>query len=424
MDEQETFDAPAPQRRKTDNVSRSKSGFRETLIAKAVDQSNSDNLDELKKTLELIQLVDAIGEPELDRTIRHPKRFRLLNWATKETALIAVFITALTFLAQTGQFILTGYLQKSANEDAQWRSAVKAFSLDRAGGSLSGALTLETFYDSGQHGDRARAMVADSLFYLADPAAFDTLFFNLKENLRPGDAHYIYEVAKRESDKEWGLYSYLLAEDSQLCGGQKKANITCFRDLPSNLDALPDGSRLNKDLVAEANLLDWEIDSATSGILGVWATKKVNPFSAGKSFPSIVLRFASSIGPAHPNDDSNMIRLDGIDLSDANFAGAYLSHLRLANSTSLARADLKDSDLSWTDFGATDISGATFDNAHIDCADLSKVTKVDGSSWNGVDLNQAIAVSDELQKYLKDHWHLSSLKLSTDKCNQMPSGNT
>lgn len=385
------------------------------LRKKALDLvANSTDLKEIKTALEIANLAGP-GDAAREGARSHPVLSSLFQWAGKQTALLAVIITAVTLLAQIVQFYVTGQRERKAASDAQWYSAVSSISLSDTGTPLAGALNVSVFYDSDGHGIEARALVATSLPYIQDTNAFDLVFFDLMRHLRQGDDIYPLDVAKSLSLREQGLYKSAgdlgissLADKIYCPLGADGFRSSCFRKKVSEVVAPPPGGSDDRrkqieNWVAKARTLDWEIDSATSGIVGYWNQHRtIGKSTENIDFRGIVLRYDGGTfdRPLDEGKDGNAVTLTDVDLSGSDFSDAYISHLQLRGKTTLRGATLDRADLSRSDFGNADLTGAHFDGATIDCADLSHVVNFQGSTWKGVDVSNAI-LSPELEQYIQ-----------------------
>lgn len=406
--------------------------LRSSLIERA---SNSTDLDEVKKALEALQLLDTVED--LDLSPRPPRRRLILGWASRQTALLTVVISSFTLFSTALQFFITGCSQRRANLDSQWRSAVRTLSLSDSPASLTGALNLETFYDFPPYDESSRALVSNALHYIGgrDEDAFDTVFLHLAKGLRSGDGHYVYGIDAYLRSEEWKTYSEFSKSPNSICDSAEKdqLDVTCFRRQASELpdhDKPPD-DRLNMD----AERLDWELDTVSRGIVAFWERHRPAQLLPRLlwwrrdpviDFRAIVLRYDDSNGALKIYKDSNgilkadnAILLKDIDLSGTNFGGAYLSHLWLTGATTLEGADLSGADVNWANFGTASLKNAHFDRARIDCADFSNITKkaqFEGSTWDGVDISKAMGMSSELVEYIQNQTHKQVSWISNSDC--------
>ena len=397
--------------------------FRSQVLVRA---TQSDDVETIRTALQAVRLIDSIEDESGNRAKPESRWSKFIKWAGERSALLAVIITAVTLLAQILQFGLTGCSQRRSNEESQWRAAVRTVSFSDAGNPLAGALNAETFYDSSRYGDRARALVAASLPYVQESSAFDTILFNLERHLRPGDEGYLYGVAKGLAGRERELYRIApsmgiesLTHPDSCPSEMSEILASCFRKKISEVvvdaTSFTDDRRKKADMwSAKAKVLDWEIDSATNGIVDYWnahlhiSTNGMSPASGplggrtpDKDFRGLVLRFDndSFSEPLLTGHDGNAIELKDVDLSLSYMNNSYLSHLRLMGGTTLRGANLSGADLSWSDFGSADMTSTNLDGARIEHADLSHVTSFQGSTWACVKVEGA-ALSPQLRDYI------------------------
>ena len=379
--------------------------------------SASSSLEEMKTAVEIAKL-----SGEIDDLDTKSRAGRFLGWADRNTAVIAVLITAITLMSQVIQFAFSSGNQSRTAEDQQWRDAVKSVSLTDTGAALTGILNLETFYGSVRYSGQARVMAASSMPYVTDKAAFDAVFQDLKSLSKMDGGEQVVSVARGVTEREEQVFD-AAQKSPDGCGGESESSLSCFREYPSwekNVEPAVVVREKDKWKAAwrkEALLRDWEIDSVSSAIVAILRENRVH--KEGRNWPwrkapvrfldfnSIALRLDPK--PSAPGDVSGVkvpqtIVLDGVDLSGMDFTRSFLGALKFSGGTTLAGANLSSAYIYLADFGDTDLSGANFENATIECSDLGKVTMAVDSRWANVDFARARNVSKEVLAAAKvDH---------------------
>ena len=300
----------------------------------------------------------------------------------------ALILAAATLLGQTAQFFYTDREQRIANQDTQWREAVKNLSFQDPHAPLVNALSMQGFFGSTEYGQQAISIaIADLPLIHSDPQGFDEVFFELVDNhTDSSNQDSIFGISRTILDSQQTLYaSYAVtslqdtrsavALDSMLGGPS-------LTDFQSNSQ-----SHSNCQQAATAS---WELDSVSQGLHSLWVDTKLSPADA--DLGAIVLE----------NGDFHTIRFSG-----AGLGNAVIYKVRFDG----------------VDFGSAKLRNSLMRHVCLNGADLSQVTDFGQSQWTDTNWWQAT-----LSKRLKDYLTNYNAPSVNEKnhieatCKQPPSG--
>jgi hypothetical protein len=348
---------------------------------KALEQAAaSDDLEVRRKAMEIANAVSEKRKVmtetaklllDTKEASRESKFGRTRYWAGTLTPLLAVFLTGATLLMQTWQYQSSAKLQVDANEDSQWRDAIKNVSMRDTGTTLISAFAMRTFFDSSHYSLQARTVAATLLPHVDNPDGFDNVFFDmLDDNSKPNQAH-IVAIAKTIFNSQLDLYHVnVLASQPVKLEFATLKEILGEDDPPTFIQQDP-ASR--KQAVASA----WMLDSVSDGLHDLWVSKNGTP--QGMDLGGVVLEFG---------------QFDGLDFSRTNLRGGALYH---------------------SDFKGVNFTGASFtrkliSNVTLDGADLKGVTDFEESRWEYTNWWKAKCLSPELLAYLEKNDSTATLQ--------------
>ena len=329
---------------------------------------------DLKDRAQAVEIAKAVSEKrkmieetkkislDADEASREKRFARTTHWAATVTPLFAVFLTGAALVLQSQQFSASAKLQIDANEESQWRDAMKNVSFKDPGATLVSAFGMHSFFDSSRYSTHAQIVAATLLPHVDNPDGFDNIFFDLIDTANTANQAHIIAIAKTLFNSQTDLFRVnVLPNLPKLLDSQTLKEMLGDDDPPGFIqqDAM---SRRQ----AAANA--WMLDSASDGLNELWVGKKAMPQSAD---------------------------LSGVVLENGNFGGLDFSN-----------AILQGGALYNADFTSAKFTGAVFrrklvSDAVLDGADLSGVVDFAESKWERSDWWKARCISQELLDYLE-----------------------
>lgn len=289
-------------------------------------------------------------------------------WATTLTPILAITITAVTFVVttrnQNAQFKQTAEAQSKASESSQWRDAVKSLSVKDSSSSLTAAFAMQGFFD---YEPQARKIASALLPRLTDVKAFDEI---------------LADMAGRTTTK---------VEEADLIGVGQAISFA-QRERFNISGAVPPSGEKSQFLKHDVFSIDtisnpgptdittiaaWELDSVSHRLAGIWKRED---------------RHDHDLWPTG-------INLDAVVLEDAcsdhlNFDGVSF------DGSTLRVAVLLDASFKQTSFRKVDLSDTLLKNINLKDANLSGITKFQGSVWIDTNWWEARCIAPDLLTYL------------------------
>ena len=182
------------------------------LDEEVIEESTPNEKAKLAETLK--NVADARSANEL---------LRIKRSQIRTTAIVAwipiMVVVALAFMAiseQRKQSERLAVLQREANEDAQWREALKLVSFRDPASAQIGVLAMQGFFGSSQYSSQARAIAGLLLPSVSSVYAFDEVLSRMgPPHTDRGNYHDLTGIAQNC----WALIS---ARDSTLAGRHRK----------------------------------------------------------------------------------------------------------------------------------------------------------------------------------------------------------
>lgn len=266
-----------------------------------------------------------------------------------------------TLREQQRQSEKTAALQRDANEDAQWREALKLVSFKDQESSQVGVFAMLGFFSSPRYEAQARTFAGVLLTNIPNVYAFDQVMS------RMGPPH---TDEKNFSD---------LTSLAQMLGFAQRARFhikgaASRKNTPflMRVDAIePNPKNLGRDKDQQARVAAWEIDTTSQTLLTVWKNEEAKKRLSPRDSPleGVVLEYGN---------------FDDLDFTGANFSFGILYN---------------------ASFRRVHFNGATLKDLYVckvalDGADFRGVTVYEGSKWEGSNWWDAKCVPQELLDYL------------------------
>jgi hypothetical protein len=370
----------------------------ENLRASAAKARLDADIAEEKRAVEIENVRASAAKTRIDTAIAEDSRGKVSFLRSIPASQYTIFLALLTLLVQIVQSGCNSAAQRKADEDKQWREAIKTVSFTDGEKAAQGGLVFQGFYESDRYGDDSRAMVASILPVLSNASTFDKIFNNLRRASDFGQAGYLYDVAKSVTT----LYS----DDYVDSGFSRQQSPTFFKQQLSG-----EKQAATNDLLHEWKLREWEVDTITRGLIDFWKQVGTRPSSVSKAGSK---RYSADLrGIVLRLDDDAPVYLNGLDFSNARLTGSYLSHIMFIE-TKLTKANLHHADMS-----DVDLSKANLDCAILDQTDLSNVTSFESSSWKHTFWSHA-SLSAPLRAYLQRQFPEETEKAASDACGAPP----
>jgi len=340
---------------------------------KAIERAlRSHSLEEVKTA---VQIIAAVADKRRDlysleqdcdeRKKRQQSGLRrwLRSFADFLSPNVAAFAALATAIALISQVIIAGTTaksQKQAQEDSQWRDAMKSVKLSAPDDALMGAFEMQSFFDSKQYGRHARSIVTTLLPEVEAPTGFDVVFFNL--------AHRVCNNTSQECAPDPALNAEIQQDllgigrmvavhdrdlfESVVPEGCMGANCKAekFRQFVKDPETFFPEKNPDKYQLGLAWSYSWELDSVSNAMIRLWS------------------------GPHR-----------ALQPQGTNLAGIVIS----------------GGDLSATNFSGANLAGAHIWGAIVTDADFTGVPTPDDSDWQDTNWWRAKVMSCALANYLK-----------------------
>jgi len=300
---------------------------------------------------------------------RQLKYRRTQAWATALTPSFAVLLAALTLAFQTYQFSHTAKQQAEASLDLQWRESLKGASFRDPGEALASGLAMQSFFESDKYRKQARAVACTLLPKISNRDGFDLVLFDMVD----------HGTDESNEGQIVGVARMLLTSQREL---YRTKAVKAFRDeasfdaVNSMLDTKNPGDfeQPASDSFEQARVGAWELDSASRALEKMW-----NPNELGLPTPK--------------DKDLAYLALEshdfhGLDFSDVDFSNSIFF-----------KSNFKDARLT-----GANLRGTLVWHVCLSGADLSGITRFEGSKWRDVDWQAAKAISPDLSEYITKNY--------------------
>lgn len=355
-----------------------------SLEAFALDQvQTSKTVDDRVKNAEVLK---SIADARSSAETRFQRTQSLIITITQVLALVVTLIVgAGTILFQNRQFLEkmqqqaaqardTATLQRQANEDAQWREALKFVSFKDDQASAVGAFVMQGFFASQDHGPQARTIACALLVNVSNVGAFDEVLERIAFRTTDQNSSDIYTMAQ--------MMGYSQRSRFHITGAASKANTPYLDDVDEINPAPAPADRTRDQMIKVAA---WELDSVSQNLHDLWKRAKDPLSPAQQVLTAVVLENASA-------DDHNFDKLD--------FSGAYLDFGILSNAR-FKGARFKRATLKHVHVHHVDLTDADFSDSLLNGADLSGVTQYKGSTWGDSNWWDAKCIPQPMLAYLQ-----------------------
>ena len=382
-------------------------GALDSLIRKALQiAESSDDADEMLKAFRLYQAVDRQKQKEAAKT-RSRGAVQAARIIAPYTAIIALLVSVGTLAFQFWQVRTTEEDKETNAERTQWREALRNLSTKDDSAVFSGALGMQTFFESPQYAAQSRSSAVALLPLLGDGSEFDTVWEGMLEQTDERNQMDLVSVGRSVAAEEYELFRQITRTKFPLdrAGQRDFIDFVVDPDRPerdwvnptnASSSAPPmdtsskssDSSTVSPNEFARdrehnpmkrAKASSWKIDSISAGFRYVWLNRGIR--SKSLDLTGVILVNHS---------------LDGVDFSLATPTGVLIHHASLAN--------------------------ARFENTRVGGAKFSQITAFRGSKWDGTHWWDAECMSRNLAEYLlsqyppKDPMAMTKAMSLVDSC--------
>jgi Pentapeptide repeats (9 copies) len=255
-------------------------------------------------------------------------------------------------------------LQRDANEDAQWREALKSVSFRDPSSAQIGVLAMQGFFGSSQYSSQARAIAGLLLANVANVYAFDEVLS------RMGPPH-----TDRSNYHDLTGIAQMLGFDQRarfhISGAASKKNTPFLMESLSAMKANP--KDLDRDKDQQTRVAAWELDTASRVLRSVWTDKDPQKRLSPSGW-----------------------QLSGAVLENANFDGLDFT------ATDFSFGIFFNSSFKGTHFNGATLRDTYVRNVALNDADFSDVKVYSGSRWEDSNWWDAKCIPEPLLDYLLD----------------------
>jgi uncharacterized protein YjbI with pentapeptide repeats len=287
---------------------------------------------------------------------------RTKYWAAAVTPILAVFLTGAALVVQSRQFSDSAKRQIDANEESQWRDAIKNVSFKDPGATLVSAFGMHSFFDSPRYSTQARTIAATLLPHVDNPDGFDNVFFDLLDTANTSNQGHVVAIAKTLFNSQLDLFRF-----NVLVNRPTPVDFQALREMLGDDDP-PDFVQTDSTSRRQAAASAWMLDSISDGLNNMWINKNAMP--KGADLGGIVFERG---------------QFNELDFSDANLQGGALYH-----------AEFKGANFAGAAFTRKLVSNVTLDGAN-----LSRIEDFAESKWEYSNWWKAKCISKELLEYLE-----------------------
>lgn len=350
-----------------------------TRLAKRLQTDNGDSFSALEAAVldeeviaesspnEKAKLAETLKNVADARSARETLQIKRSQFRTAAVAawlaiLALIGIVAAAISQEQKQSERLALLQRDANEEAQWREALKLVSYRDAASSQTGVFAMQGFFGSRQYGAQARTIAGLLLAEIPNVYAFDQAMSTM------GPPH-----TDRGNYKDLTNIAEMLGLDQRaryhITGAASKKNTPFLMEAVGAMKANARDSERDKDM--QARVAAWELDTTSRTLRNVWTDKDPEKRLSPKGWllSGAVLENAS---------------FDGLDFSEADFSFGILFN---------------------SGFKGARFIGATLKDTYVrkvalDGADFSSVKAFTGSRWEDSNWWDAKCIPEPMLDYL------------------------
>ena len=328
------------------------------LDEEVIAESTPNEKAKLAETLK--NVADARSSNELVRIKR--SQLRTTAFAAWIAIIGVVTLAFVTISEQRKQSERLAVLQREANEDAQWREALKSVSFRDPATSQMGVLAMQGFFGSPQYSSQARAIAALLLPNVSNVYAFDEVLSTMgPPHTDRGNYHDLTGIAQMLGLDQRAKF--------HISGAASRKNTPFLMESRGAMKANPKDFDRDKD--QQTRVAAWELDTVSRTLRSVWTDKdpqkRLSP--SGWQLSGAVLENAS---------------FDGLDFTETDFSFGIVFNSSFKGAR-FDRATLKDTYLR---------------KVALDDADFSGVKVYSGSKWEDSNWWDAKCIPQPLLDYL------------------------
>jgi hypothetical protein len=300
-----------------------------------------------------------------------------VKWLASLATSLTLIVALVTLYVQGREYKQTIERQQVADEDTQWREAMKSVSFKDPSQALVAAMWMQSFAESPRYRVLSRRVTVSLLPVITNVTGFDDVLTNLVKHTDSENQLGIIDVAQKVSSIQWGRFGEPPAGPTQLPFVKREVLGIDFTNAIS-------GAASNK---SDFNIAAWEVDTASHALWDIWVRDRVAK-PKNQNLTNIVL-------------ENNKFYDDQDKSFSVDFTNATLKHVVLANA-SFQRANFTNSNLSHV--------------IVLENVDLSEITQFGGSDWSETHWWKAKYVSFDLCKYLQKYFPPPSAAPLPDGC--------
>lgn len=261
-----------------------------------------------------------------------------------------------TLREQRNQSESVARLQRDANEDAQWREALKLVSFKDQVSSLSGVFAMQGFFSSPRYSSQARTIASALLTNVPNVFVFDQVMS------RMGPAHTDSSNVEDLTSMAQMLGSAQRVRNHIKGTASREKTPFLIKEV-SAIETSP--NNLDRDKDQQAAIAAWELDTTSHTLSDVW--KKLSP------------KDSNLLGAVLANTS-----FDGLDFTNVNFTFGILFN----------------SSFKGTHFNAAKLRDVYVREVSLDDSDFSGVIVYDGSRWENSNWWDAKCIPPQMLSYL------------------------
>jgi hypothetical protein len=300
-----------------------------------------------------------------------------VKWLASLATSLTLIVALVTLYIQGREYKQTMERQQAADEDTQWREAMKSVSFKDPSQALAAAMWMQSFAESRRYGALSRRVTVSLLPVITNVTGFDDVLTSLVQHTDGENQLGVIDVAQKVSSIQWGRFGHPPPGFTQLPWVKREVLGVDFTN------AISENSSNDNDF----NIAAWEVDTASHALWDIWVRYKVAK-PRGQNLTNITL-------------ENNKFYDDQDQSFSVDFTNAILRHVVLAN-TSFRRANFTNSILS--------------DVIVLENVDLSEIAQFNGSDWSETDWWKAKYVSSDLCTYLQKYFAPPSAARLPDGC--------
>ena len=328
------------------------------LDEEVIAESTPNEKAKLAETLK--NVADARSSNELVRIKRSQLRTTAIAaWVAIIGVVALAFMTISERRKQSERLAVS---QKEANEDAQWREALKSVSFRDAASSQMGVFAMQGFFGSPEYSSQARAITALLLPNVANVYVFDEVLSAM------GPPH-----TDRSNYHDLTAIAQMLGLDQRarfhISGPASRKNTPFLMESLSAIKANPKDFDRDKD--QQTRVAAWELDTVSRTLRSVWTDKdpKKRLSPSGSELSGVVLENGG---------------FDGLDFTETNFSFGILFN----------------SSFKGAHFGGATLKDTYVRKVALDDADFRGVKIYPGSRWEDSNWWDAKCIPQPLLDYL------------------------